>query len=90
MAIVDVVDYITACALRECALFPSLQPADSLNRPTELIPPSSPIRFRDLCNGKNRSSTAGGEQDPPSFGIPGESAAGKNDCEDGNRKVIAV
>jgi hypothetical protein len=53
-------------------------------RPTELIPPSSPVRFADLCNGKKRSSTedvSSEEQEPPSFGIsPGVESPVKSDC----------
>ena len=37
----------------------SLQPTDSLNRPTELIPPGSPVRFQDLCNGRTNADPAG-------------------------------
>ena len=69
-----------------CSLSP-LQPTDSLTlRPKELLPPGSPVRFEDLCNGKKRSSTADvspGEdpEEPPSFGIsPGAELVAKNDC----------
>ena len=62
----------------------SLQPIDSLTlRPKELIPPGSPVRFEDLCNGKKRSSTADVSpgEDEPSFGVsPGTESAAKNDC----------
>ena len=54
----------------------SLQPTDSLNRPRELIPPSSPVRFEDLVNGKKPSTSrdvSPGEEREPTFRDAAES-----------------
>ena len=64
----------------------SLQPTDSLNRPTELIPPGSPVRFQELCNGKKYTADESPGEQEPSFGNPpgpvAESAA-KDSCVNG-------
>ena len=39
-----------SCSLSYFVYIKCVQPTDSLTRPSELIPPGSPIRFIDICN----------------------------------------